>query len=303
MFKKYQHIERYGTDEVEGIEVGTCYIFPKIDGTNSSVWLENNEIHAGSRKRELSLDKDNAGFFEHISHDENVRKYLEDHPTHRLFGEWLVPHSLKTYRDDAWRKFYVFDVIDTKNEGEENSIYSGYIPYEEYHDELEKYNIDYIPPIRIIENGNDEIISKTLDENHYLIKDDCGVGEGIVIKNYSFVNKYGRTTWAKIVRNEFKEVHHRVMGAPITDTGTVEERIINDYVTQSLVEKEFEKIREEKEGWSSKYIPILLSKVYHELINEEMWHILKKYKNPTINFARLNKFCIAKVKDVKNEIF
>jgi hypothetical protein len=36
-FKKYQHIERYGTDEVEGIDAGLCYVFYKIDGTNSSI--------------------------------------------------------------------------------------------------------------------------------------------------------------------------------------------------------------------------------------------------------------------------
>lgn len=29
-FIKYQHLERYGNTEVEGIEVGTCYVFPKI---------------------------------------------------------------------------------------------------------------------------------------------------------------------------------------------------------------------------------------------------------------------------------
>lgn len=40
-FKKYQHVERFGTDETEGINIGKCYVFPKIDGTNSSVWLEN----------------------------------------------------------------------------------------------------------------------------------------------------------------------------------------------------------------------------------------------------------------------
>lgn len=38
-FRKYQHVERFGTSEVEGIDLGTCYIYPKIDGTNASVWL------------------------------------------------------------------------------------------------------------------------------------------------------------------------------------------------------------------------------------------------------------------------
>ena len=37
-FKQYQHIERFGTSEVESIEFGLCYVFPKIDGTNSSMW-------------------------------------------------------------------------------------------------------------------------------------------------------------------------------------------------------------------------------------------------------------------------
>ena len=38
-FLKYQHVERVGTSEVENIELGTCYVFPKIDGTNASIWI------------------------------------------------------------------------------------------------------------------------------------------------------------------------------------------------------------------------------------------------------------------------
>ena len=57
-FKKYQHLERFGTTEVNGIEDGMCYIFPKIDGTNSSVWF-NDGLQAGSRKRHLTLESDN----------------------------------------------------------------------------------------------------------------------------------------------------------------------------------------------------------------------------------------------------
>ena len=34
-YKSYQHIEKLGRDEVEGILKGKCYIQPKIDGTNS----------------------------------------------------------------------------------------------------------------------------------------------------------------------------------------------------------------------------------------------------------------------------
>ena len=117
-FIKYQHLERFGTTEVELIEIGECYVFPKIDGTNASVWIQNGEVQAGSRNRHLSLHKDNAGFLEWVLKQENIKEYLLENPKHILYGEWLVPHSLKTYRNECWRNFYVFDVCVKKEESE-----------------------------------------------------------------------------------------------------------------------------------------------------------------------------------------
>ena len=298
-FKRYQHIERFGTSEVKGIEIGKCYVFPKIDGTNASVWLNNGAMYAGSRNRKLTLENDNAGFYNAIIKDERIRDYLEKHPTHRLFGEWLVPHSLKTYRDDAWRKFYIFDVcVDADNEtGLE------YLPYDVYQPLVAEFDLDYLAPLRIIKNGSLEDFLKCCEENNFLVKDGSGVGEGVVIKNYDFYNKYKRQTWAKIVTSEFREKHHKEMGAPFKENSLVEEEIVNTFVTRAFVEKEHAKIVTENDGWSSKYIPQLLGRVYHELICEEMWNILKAFKNPTINFKVLNTFTIARIKAVMPEIF
>jgi len=298
-FRKYQHIERFGTSEVEGIEIGTCYVFPKIDGTNSSVWLNDGGVCAGSRNRQLTLDKDNAGFYAAISKDERIKAYLEKHPTHRLFGEWLVPHSLKTYRDDAWRKFYIFDVcVDADNEtGLE------YLPYEIYQPLISEFDLDYLAPLKVVKNGRLDDFIKILNENNFLIKDGSGVGEGVVIKNYDFYNKYKRQTWAKIVTSEFREKHHKEMGAPVKENRLVEDDIVDAFVTEAFVEKEYAKIVNENDGWTSKLIPQLLSRVFHELICEEMWNILKKFKNPVIDFKALNTLTIAQVKTVKPDIF
>lgn len=298
-FVKYQHVERYGNAEVEGIEAGTCYVFPKIDGTNASVWLgEDGVVHAGSRKRELALDNDNAGFMNAIVKDERIKAFLKDNPSMRLYGEWLVPHSLKTYRDDAWRKFYVFDVcIGNEEDGLD------YLPYPYYSITLQRYGIDYIAPIRIIRNGGLDEFVRCLEQNDYLIKDGEGAGEGIVIKNYDYKNKYGRQTWAKIVTSEFKDKHRKEMGAPVTEADLIEARVVDRFVTNAFVEKEYAKIANENNGWTSKMIPQLLSRVFHELICEEMWNILKAFKNPAINFKVLNNFTIAKIKEVKPELF
>ncbi len=299
-FRKYQHIERFGTDEVQDIELGFVFIFPKIDGTNASVWLNNGELKAGSRNRALSLESDNAGFYAAMLDDQRIHDYLVKHPEHRLYGEWLVPHSLKTYRQDAWRKFYIFDVCLDRDDTVE------YIPYDIYKPMLEEFNLDYIPPIATVKNGTYEAFLKALDKNTFLIEDGKGVGEGIVIKNYDFYNKYRRQTWAKIVTNEFKEKNAKAFGVPMPTIQTgkmVEEEIIDQFCTDALIEKEYAKIVAEKEGWRSEYIPILLGRVFHELITEESWNFVKKFKMPTINFKTLNTLAINKVKAVKSDIF
>ncbi len=300
-FNKYQHIERFGNDEVEGIEFGKCFVFYKIDGTNGSVWLnDEGNIKAGSRNRELTLEKDNADFYAYILQSEKIKKYIKKHPTHRLFGEWLVPHSIKTYRQDAWRKFYIFDVALHKDDETEE-----YLPYEIYKPLLDEFDLDYVPPLAELKNPTEETLIKLLDKTgQFLVEDGKGNGEGIVIKNYDFYNKYERQTWAKIVSNEFKEKHAKAMGASITNQAEIiEEKIIIKYCTEAFIEKEYQKIVNEKQGWRSQYIPMLLSRVFYELINEETWHFIKEFHNPKINFKTLNALTIQKVKEVKKEVF
>lgn len=305
-FIKYQHIEKWEATEVAGIELGDCYVFPKIDGTNSSLWMDGETLKAGSRNRELSLDDDNNGFFATAFDNQMLVEYLIKNPTHRLFGEWLVPHSLKTYRQDAWRKFYIFDVCIDKTEDEilhkgDNKI--KYISYNEYRPLLEEYSLDFIIPICKINNGSYEQFIKSLEKNVYLIKDGEGVGEGIVIKNYEYKNKYGRQAWAKIVTSEFKEKHTLEMGVvEIKGKKKIEEEIAEKYVTTALCEKTLSKIINEDE-WKSSYIPRLLNTVYYDLIREDSWAIIKEYKNPTINFSDLVRFVNIKIKKNLPSIF
>jgi hypothetical protein len=292
-FKKYMHVERFGTTEVEDIEYGLCHIFPKIDGTNGSIWIDNGIIKAGSRNRELVLDNDNQGFYDWVVRQENLLEFFLEFPEARLYGEWLVPHSLKTYRKDAWNRFYVFDV----------EYLDELIAYEQYTPMLDKYNIEYIPPLAIIKNPTyDNLIAK-LPGNVYLIEDGKGAGEGIVIKNYEYRNKYDRQTWAKIVTSEFKEKNVREMGLKPTDGSLqIEEGIVRRYVTEALVNKVYENIKNET-GWQSKDIPRLLNTVYYDLVREETWNFIKEWKFPKVDFKVLQRFTNQKIKEIKPELF
>lgn len=295
-FEKYMHLERFGTDGVEGIELGTCYVFPKLDGTNASLWFNDGEIQAGSRKRHLSIDADNAGFLAWAKEQEDIERFLTLYPELRLHGEWLVPHSLKTYRDDAWRNFYVFDVFDHSSDK--------FLPYEQYAEILAPYDIEYIPPICILRNATYDALLKEMDNNRFLIQEGEGIGEGIVLKNYSYQNRFGRVCWAKMVTNIFKEKHVKEMGATVKNCKQmVEHDIVDTYVDKHLMDKVYAKIVNDMQGWSSRYIPRLLQTVFYDLVNEEMWDAIKKMKNPTINFKTLNTITILKIKELRPELF
>jgi len=295
-FKKYQHIERFGNDEVLNIEFGECFIFPKIDGTQGSIWFNNEHhiIQAANKNRVLSEDADNAGFYAWVQKQENINEYLK-HYDHRLYGEWLVPHTLKTYRDDAWKQFYIFDVMDDRGLC---------IPYNDYCEDLDSFGLEYISPLRIINNPDYEKLTSLLEENDYLIKDGEGAGEGIVIKRYNFQSVCGRQTWAKIVRTELKDKHRKLMGAPNQDgRQMIEQDMVERFCTAAFIEKTYTRIKKANNGWTSRCIPQLLSTVYHDFVVEELWDIIKRHKNPTINFKTLNFLVVQKIKECKSELF
>lgn len=295
MFRKYMHVERLGATEVDGIELGTSYIFPKIDGTNGSVWFNEGKLEAGSRNRVLSLDNDNQGFLAHCVEDMRLQGYLASNPFYILYGEWLVPHSLRTYRESSWNNFYIFDVFDRREDR--------YLSFTEYEALLRDFELDYISPLAVIANADSKSIARQLELNTFLIENGKGIGEGIVIKNYEYTNSFGRTVWAKVVNNEFKDAHRKEMGVRPINLDSVEKSIAAKWITPSLVDKVYFKIVNEESGWSSKYIPKLFNTVYYDLVKEDLWTVLKEFKRPTINFKTLFNLVVLKVKLYKPELF
>jgi hypothetical protein len=330
MFRKYDHVERLGHDEVNGLTIGDTWVFAKLDGTNASVWLDGpitdpeSKVCAGSRTRMLSAEQDNAGFYRYVADMEAVFKELlvQRFPECHIYGEWLVPHTLKTYREDAWRKFYVFDLYDrTQNR---------YLAYEEFAEEIARYGLDLIEPLCQITNPSDEQLNREAENNTYLILDGAGVGEGIVVKNYSWKNRFGRQPWAKIVRNEFKEENKRQFGTTKKGgTFQVEAAMVEEFLTAALVEKTKMKIlfalyeedidagveerpdadvveegyRRVQERHRGQVIPRLLGTVFHEFIQEELWMALKRHKFPVVDFKKLRAHAILQTKKHASELF
>ena len=288
-FEKYQHIERLGTDKVNGILNGKVYVYPKIDGTNTSIFLgDDGEVCVGGRESQLSEEKDNYYAHRILSKVEKYAKFFAEYPSLRLYGEFLVPVNIKSYRKDAWKKFYVFDVMDGDR----------YLTYEEYKPLLEKYDIEYIPVLEIFDNPSKEQLYAISGSGMFL-QADGGKPEGIVIKNYDYRNYAGKQIWAKIISSEYNK-----KSKVNTIAADVHEQIIFVYVTEHFIEKEFEKFLHAVNGeYTQKTLPRFFSSIWHTLIDEEMWNIIKKFKNPVIDFGRLKGLMMAEIKKVKPELF
>ena len=50
-------------------------------------------------------------------------------------------------------------------------------------------------------------------------------------------------------------------------------------------------------------IPIVFRRIWYEFVNEEMWHAVKAFKNPTIDFKKLNRQVILQIKKAMPELF
>ncbi len=317
-YRRYDHVARIGHSDVEAIGIGRVFVFPKLDGTNAVAWTHEGQPRFGSRNRIISLEADNQGFYEWAMGEDAkavaLRATLAAHPTWILYGEWMVPHTLKTYRPDTWKRLWLFDVFDTER--------GRYVPYDDYAPVLVAAGLDVIEPLCIITDPTQDQLVAQLEANTYLMQDGAGPGEGIVAKNYGWQNRYGRQPWAKVVRAEFREDNARAFGVTEKTGGLqVEAEIVRRYVTPTLVGKTRAKVVEDlankhgvdltqpnaqksvEENHRGVLIPQLLGRVFHDLIVEEMWSALKEHKNPTIDFRRLVHFTNAQVKALCPDIF
>lgn len=275
-YRSYTHVLRIDKDEVAGILSGDVVVMPKLDGTNASLFVKDDVIYAGSRHRQLQEGKDNAVFRKSLIEkgDElfpQVLKYLSEHPNHIVYGEWLgapgnsFPGHIKSYLNQG---FFVFDVYDLDTES--------YIPYDVYSSAFGDYD-KLIPVIGKFHNPTIEEIEKCLDNTDYNLAPGSK-GEGIVIKNYDFRDKWGNIQIAKIVRDEYlQEKSTKKVVA-----GNNEEAFVNKFCTDAFMSKCQAKVMTilGMEEWDNnkKTICMFLNLCFNDLMEEEFWGFFRKKK-------------------------
>ena len=286
MFHSYGKIHRLGKDEVEGVLLGTVHVQEKLDGANTSIWLDEGVLCMGSRTRMLG-DEEFNGFVPYVKDHEGINNLLANHPDYRLFGEWLVRHTI-SYKETAYKKFYLFDI---RVEGE------GYLPAEKVREIALEYGIETVPLHGVFENPTLEFLMEFVGKTEF-----GDMGEGIVLKNLGFKNKFGDTTFAKIVTEKFKEHNAITFGGNNKFSDTYwEVYIVNKYMTLARVQKIMNKLQPEiNERFDMKHIPRIAGTAYHDMLTEEVWEIANKVDH--IVFKTLKRIAFAKAKQIYVDI-
>lgn len=218
----------------------------KYDGANAQFDVNSKgELGVYSRNNPLSTEMNLNGLYQYV-HEKVDPTMLP--PNRKIFGEWLVSHSV-VYPKDMYKQFYIFDIYDAEKEeyiDPDSNEYKNIEAYLVNHCGMQKGVVLYDGVYKGMEHL-EEILKKvtrandtpdgkvptTFDEVYH---------EGIVIKAYDFRDQYGHQLFVKMVGEKFKETKVRKERVPAGPDTSVEREIVDFAVTPARVEKILNKL-------------------------------------------------------------
>ena len=268
-WKKYTKIKALGTDETEEIFEGVCVVQEKIDGGNFSFYVENNKLIVASRNMIMTDKIDPKGWEAIPVVTEAFEKYPElFNPNYLYVGESLQKHTISY---DSIPGFVGYDIWNEETES--------FLHWKDSKGIFESFGLEFIHVH--FERDGSEITIEELEEciKHSSYKE--GDAEGIVIKNYSKLNKYGNPLFGKIVTDDFKEQNRAVFKGtnqpPKEGNSTI--IIASTYSTEARIEKTIHKLVDEGTVLDMSMIPVLFNAVAEDIFEEnavEIYHTFDK---------------------------
>lgn len=211
------------------------------------------------------LDENNRlrGFYDWV---QTTIKPMKDEliSTYTYFGEWSCPHKIK-YKEENINKFFLFSIWD--------DIRKEYLSDDIVIFEAKRLGLNTVPYLYYGKYISFEHIMSFVGKSDLTLdKDD---GEGVVVKNVSYKDKYGRQIFVKLVSDKFSEVQKQKKPSnPNINTKEIE--AVKSFITKARVEKLIYKLVDEgelKEDYSIEDMGIILrllgSRVYEDIMKEE----------------------------------
>ena len=286
-FRKYDKIRRLGDPENDGILKGTVVVTEKLDGANASIWYDpgTNAIVYASRNSvmgsvDLCTGEISGDSFRGLGGWVQARrantKLVSDlmEAGIRLYGEWLVKHEVE-YKPEFMNRFYLVEIYGGCESSDPADIPS----------HADAMGIPHAPVLGILENPTVTELKELVGQSDMAVD----TGEGIVIKNGTFVNKYGRQAHAKIVCEKFQEAKGAKV-RKVRDYGDIDgivTAVVEAFITEARISKLVGKIAEETgDDLSMNMTGRVLGQHWQDMWNEEAHAIIKVVGRNDFNFSR-----------------
>lgn len=278
--KKYTDVVRYGKSSTQDVikEGDIISITEKIDGANASFRIdETNEEGISCYSRNKPLGKDNTlnGFYNWVVNNiMPIKNKLNSN--YIYYGEWLVKHKVQ-YKQECYNNFYMFSIWDVEKEE--------YLSDEVVISEAKRLGLT---------TTNYFYIGKYVSYDHlmsFVGKSDMtllrNTGEGIVVKNVNYKDKFGKQVFVKLVSEAFCEVQKQKKPRnPNVDNELIS--IIMSVLTKARVEKMLYKLVDEgelKSDYAIEDMRIILKllgvNIYDDIMKEES-DLFVNYEEPQI---------------------
>lgn len=233
--KKYHSIVRYGHRSTrEVLNRGDQIIIQeKVDGANASFAVVDGELKCWSRNRELSMSNTLEGFYVWAKQNIEVDKLLEGVV---YFGEWTAQHKV-VYEGYA-KQFFLYDIYNLHLEE--------YVSFSMVRDEAKRLGLNLIPVFFEGEFESFEQLMSYVGRTELNGKLGQEVsGEGIVVKNVDYRDRFGKQMFVKLVVDKFAEVQMQKAPKDPKKKFTPEELKVRECITSPRVEKQLFKMIEE----------------------------------------------------------
>ncbi len=285
-FPRFPKIRRLGDDENKNIfKNRQDYIFipEKVDGANFRFMRGADKIIFGSRN--LNFEGHSAKNFQRAI-DYVLSKTTNEDLKHDLIYvlEFMTKHTIQ-YDWDTIPTVIGLDImvhIDNVH-GE----HLGLLPFDKSKEEFERINIPVIP---ILWEG--PVSKLKIDKLEELItKSNYGdvQMEGIVIKNYDRINKWGRPLFAKIVTEHFKEINKIGFGGQ-KKTNDESIKLANLFATPNRIRKMIMKLTiEENMELGMTLMQKLPIRIWLDIWEEEWYTIIVERKTQEIDLRSMRK--------------
>lgn len=234
--KKYQDITRLGHKTTVGVlnEGDWIVIQEKIDGANASFRKgEDGEILTFSRNNPLTGEDGLGGFRKWALKNLDPDLLL---PNIVYFGEWTNPHKVKY--PEYTKQFFLYDMFDIST--------GKYLDFNRVKDAHRMLNVNLVPVFYEGEYQSFEHLQSFVGRTALGGKlGDIDTGEGIVVKNVNYTDRFGNQKFVKLVTDAFREVQKQKAPKDPKLEQTQEQVFVSATMTEARVEKMLYKLVDE----------------------------------------------------------